>query len=45
MYLCETCEKGKLEMCEYFKEHFLEREMPVRKCPEYVEEKAEEKTK
>ena len=38
MYLCETCRKGQVEMCPYFKEHFLESGTAVRKCPEYEEE-------
>ena len=41
MYLCETCSKGQLEMCPYFKEHFLEKETAVRSCPEYEEDKEE----
>lgn len=39
MSLCETCSKGQLEMCPYFKEHFLESMAAVRNCPEYEEDK------
>lgn len=35
MYLCEYCEEGKLEMCEYFKEHFLESGKQVNDCPKF----------
>ena len=35
MYLCESCRKGKLEMCPYFREHFLESNKRVTFCPEY----------
>ena len=35
MYLCESCRKGKLEMCPYFKEHFLEADGRVTACPAY----------
>lgn len=41
MYLCETCSKGQLEMCPYFKEHFLESMTTVKSCPEYEEDKEE----
>lgn len=37
MYLCEYCEEGQLEMCQYFKEHFLERD-----CPKFKERKEDE---
>lgn len=37
MYLCNYCQKGQLEMCQYFKEHFLEFEGIVTECPEYTE--------
>lgn len=43
MYLCEYCEEGQLEMCEYFKEHFLERDCPaVTACPKFRERKEDE---
>lgn len=35
MYLCESCRKGQLEMCPYFKEHFLEEDGRVTVCPAY----------
>lgn len=35
MYLCEVCEEGKLEMCQYFKEHFLESGAAVTSCPKF----------
>ena len=35
MNLCENCRKGQLEMCPYFKEHFLESGQTVRSCPEF----------
>lgn len=35
MYLCEICEEGQLEMCEYFREHFLESGERVRSCPKF----------
>lgn len=41
MSLCEFCVKGKLEMCAYFKEHFLENGAAVKNCPEYEEDKDE----
>lgn len=38
MYLCDYCEKGQLEMCQYFRENFLESENPrVTQCPEFKE--------
>ena len=43
MYLCEYCEEGQLEMCQYFKEHFLERDCPaVTACPKFKERKEDE---
>lgn len=43
MYLCEYCEEGQLEMCQYFKEHFLESECPnVTSCPKFKERKNED---
>ena len=43
MYLCEYCEEGQLEMCQYFKEHFLETECPaVTACPKFKERKQED---
>lgn len=38
VYLCEECAKGQLEMCPYFKEHFLESGPAVRSCPEFTPE-------
>lgn len=38
MSLCEYCEKGQLEMCAYFKEHFLESGTAVRSCPAFEPE-------
>ena len=40
MGLCDICEKGKLEMCKYFREHFWRSgNQNVTKCPEFeVEE-------
>ena len=35
MSLCEFCEEGQLEMCDYFKEHFLESGAAVRNCPKF----------
>jgi len=35
MSLCEVCQEGQLEMCEYFKEHFLESGKAVYDCPEF----------
>lgn len=44
MFLCERCQKGREEMCQYFKEHFLEDESgAVVSCPEYQEEEANER--
>ncbi len=43
MYLCEYCEEGQMEMCQYFKEHFLESESPnVKSCPNFKERKNED---
>lgn len=43
MYLCEYCEEGQLEMCEYFKEHFLGKGCPaVTACPKFKERKENE---
>lgn len=42
MYLCEYCKKGQLEMCSYFREHFLEGDAAVRSCPEFEEDTNEE---
>ena len=33
--LCENCRKGQLEMCQYFKEHFLEEGNRVVRCPAF----------
>lgn len=38
MYLCNYCRKGQVEMCLYFKEHFLEECEAVKECPEFEEE-------
>ena len=35
MFLCEICEEGQTEMCEYFKEHYLESGKAVRSCPKF----------
>lgn len=35
MSLCEICGEGKLEMCQYFKENFLEIGGPVKDCPKF----------
>lgn len=35
MTLCENCRKGQLEMCPYFKEHYLESGKAVCSCPEF----------
>ena len=35
MYLCEICEEVQLEMCDYFREHFLERGGRVKSCPKF----------
>ena len=40
MSLCEFCEEGQLEMCDYFKEHFLESGAAVRNCPKFRAEKS-----
>ena len=38
MYLCESCAKGQIEMCPYFRENFLESGELVRECPEFEAE-------
>lgn len=35
MNLCEICGEGKLEMCQYFKEHYLESGAAVKDCPKF----------
>ena len=35
MSLCEVCGEGQLEMCECFKEHFLESGRKVVDCPKF----------
>lgn len=39
MSLCELCGEGKVEMCEYFKENFLESGEKVASCPKFWPEK------
>lgn len=42
MNLCETCEKGKKDICKYFLAEFLESNSgQVTTCPEYEEEQDE----
>lgn len=42
MYLCEICQEGQLEMCEYFLENFLEDGCgAVVSCPKFKERKCE----
>lgn len=42
MYLCDFCKKGKLEMCPYFRDHFLEEEGYVSTCPEFEQDDEED---
>lgn len=41
MAICDFCKKGQYEMCEYFKEHYLEDGGPVKDCPEFEEDEGE----
>ena len=38
MSLCEFCSEGQLEMCDYYREHFLESGGTVKECPKFKEE-------
>ena len=41
MNLCENCRNGQLEMCQYFKENYLESGRAVRSCPEFDPDQTE----
>ena len=41
MNLCERCKKGQLEMCEHFRENYLESGQSVRNCPKFEADRDE----
>ena len=41
MSLCEYCDEGKLEMCDFYRQNFLESGAPVRNCPVFRPEENE----